>query len=331
MIQNGAAFVLSFFFALYWTPLMRKAALQLGIVDKPDGRLKKQENATPYLGGLAVFIAFLFTVGVLTDFGPEILGLLLSGSIALMVGLLDDFGTMTPTQKLLGQTLAALVLVKSGTYIKLHFLPLWIAIPLTVLWVLAVTNALNIIDILDGLAAGVSAIAAVSIAIANFMAGRSAVGFLCIVLAGAILGFLRHNFYPAKIYLGDAGSLFIGFMLAALSMNAGYTRANLLAVISPVFILGIPLFDLSLVTWVRWRKGIPVTKGSPDHFALRLLRCKLSVRETAVTTYIVAALLSGAALLMSHVPLEWAVATLCGTLSMACLSAYLLMKVDMRS
>ena len=331
MIQNGAAFVLSFVFALCWTPLMRKAALQLGIVDKPDGRLKKQENATPYLGGLAVFIAFLFTVSVLTDFGPEILGLLLSGSIALMVGLLDDFGAMTPTQKLLGQTLAALVLVKSGTYIKLDFLPLWIAIPLTVLWVLAVTNALNIIDILDGLASGVSAIAAVSIAIANFMAGRSAVGFLCIVLAGAILGFLRHNFYPAKIYLGDAGSLFIGFMLAALSMNAGYTRANLLAVISPVFILGIPLFDLSLVTWIRWRKGIPVTKGSPDHFALRLLRCKLSVRETAVTTYIVAALLSGAALLMSNVPLEWAVATLCGTLSMACLSAYLLMKVDMRS
>jgi len=310
---------------------MRTAALQLGLVDKPDGRLKKQENATPYLGGLAVFIAFLFTVGVFTDFGPEILGLLLSGSIALVVGLLDDFGAMTPTQKLLGQTLAALVLVKSGTYIKLDFLPLWIAIPLTVLWVLAVTNALNIIDILDGLAAGVSAIAAVSIAIANFMAGRSGVGFLCIVLTGAILGFLRHNFYPAKIYLGDAGSLFIGFMLAALSMNAGYTRANLLAVISPVFILGIPLFDLSLVTWIRWRKGIPVTKGSPDHFALRLLRCKLSVRETAVTTYIVAALLSGAALLMSNVPLEWAVATLCGTLSMACLSAYLLMKVDMRS
>jgi UDP-GlcNAc:undecaprenyl-phosphate GlcNAc-1-phosphate transferase len=331
MIRYGAAFILSFVFALYWTPLMRKAALQLGIVDKPDGRLKQQENATPYLGGLAVFMAFLLTVGVLTDFGPEILGLLLSGSIALMVGLLDDFGAMTPRQKLLGQTLAALVLVKSGTYIKLDFLPVWIAIPLTVFWVLAVTNALNIIDILDGLASGVAAIAALSIAIANFMAGRNAVVFLCIVLAGAILGFLRHNFYPAKIFLGDAGSLFIGFMLAALSMNAGYTRANLLAVISPVFILGIPLFDLALVMWIRWRNGIPMMKGSPDHFALRLRRCKLSVRETAITTYILAVILSGAALLMSHVPLAWAVATMCGTVSLACLSAYLLMKVDMRS
>src|SRR5215471_17414470 len=330
MIRYGAAFILSFVFALYWTPLMRKAALQLGIVDKPDGRLKKQENATPYLGGLAVFMAFLLTVGVLTDFGPEILGLLLSGSIALMVGLLDDFGAMTPRQKLLGQTLAALVLVKSGTYIKLDFLPLWVAIPLTVFWILAVTNALNIIDILDGLAAGIGVIAALSIAIANFMAGRNSVALLCIVLAGAILGFLRHNFHPATIYLGDAGSLFIGFMLAALSMNAGYTRANLLAVASPVLIMGVPLFDLTLVMWVRWRNGIPMMKGSPDHFALRLRRIKLSVRETAVATYIIGILLSGVALLMSQVTLAWAAGTMFGALSAACLSAYLLLKVDMR-
>src|SRR5438552_2454482 len=168
MIRYGAAFILSFVFALYWTPLMRKAALQLGIVDRPDGQLKNHEDAVPYLGGLAVFMAFLFTVGVLTDFSQATLGLLLSGSIALMVGLLDDFGAMSASQKLLGQTLAALVLVKSGTYIKLEFLPMWIAIPLTVLWILAVTNALNIIDILDGLAAGVAVIAAASIAIANF-------------------------------------------------------------------------------------------------------------------------------------------------------------------
>jgi UDP-GlcNAc:undecaprenyl-phosphate/decaprenyl-phosphate GlcNAc-1-phosphate transferase len=331
MIRYGFAFILSFVFALYWTPLMRKAALQLGIMDNPDGKLKTHGSAVPYFGGIAVFIAFLLTVGVFTDFGEETLGLLLSGSIALMVGLIDDFGVLTPSQKLLGQTLASLVLIKSGTYIKLTFIPIWLAIPLTVLWILAVTNALNIIDILDGLASGVAAIAAISIAIANFMAGRSAVGFLCLVLAGAILGFLRHNFHPATIYLGDAGSLFIGFMLAALSMNAGYTRANLLAVLSPILILGIPLFDLALVMWIRWRNGIPVMKGSPDHFALRLRRCKLSVRETAVTTYIVAFLLSGVALLMSQVTLELAIATMGGTLSAMCLSAYLLLKVDMRS
>src|SRR5215831_4152203 len=318
MMRYAAAFILSFVFGLYWTPMMRKAALQLGIVDRPDGLLKKHQEAVPYLGGVAVFMAFLLTVGVFTDFGQETLGLLLSGSIALMVGVIDDFGAMTPSQKLLGQTLAAVVLVRSGTYIKLEFLPIWIAVPLTVLWILAVTNALNIIDILDGLAAGVSAIAALSIAIANFMAGRAAVAFLSLVLAGSVLGFLRHNFHPAKIYLGDAGSLFIGFMLSALSMNAGYTRANLLAVTSPILILGIPLFDLTLVMWIRWRNGIPVMKGSPDHFALRLRRL-LSVRETTVATYVVGALLSGVALLMSQVTLEWAAATMAGAISAACL------------
>jgi len=330
MIRYSAAFILSLVFGVYWTRLIRKAALDLGIVDQPDGLLKRHEEAVPYLGGVGVFMAFLLTVGVFTDFSQETLGLLLSGSIALMVGLVDDFGAMNPAQKLLGQTLAALVLIKSGIYIKLEFLPIWVAIPLTVLWVLAVTNAMNIIDILDGLAAGVAAIAATSIAIANFMAGRQAVAFLSVVLAGSILGFLRYNFHPAKIYLGDAGSLFIGFMLSALSMNAGYTRANLLAVTSPILILGIPLFDLTLVMWIRWRNGIPIMKGSPDHFALRLRRIKLSVRETAVTTYIIGALLSGIALLMSQVTLAWAAGTMFGAISAAGLSAYLLMKVDMR-
>jgi len=327
-----AGFVVSFVFALLWTPILRQAALQLGIVDKPDGKLKQHENAIPYLGGIAVFAAYLLAIGVLTDFEDrETLGLLLSGCIALLVGLIDDFGAMTPKQKMLGQVLAALVLIKSGTFIKLTFLPIYIAIPLTVLWIVAVTNAFNIIDIMDGLASGVAAVAAVSIAAANHLAGRDSQAFLAAVLAGAAIGFLRHNFYPAKIFLGDAGSMFIGFMLAALSMNAGYTRVNLLAVISPILILGIPLFDLFLVMLIRWRKGIPMTKGSPDHFALRLRRCNLSVRETAVTTYVVGILLGFVALLMSNIQLGWALAAVAGTMSLACLSAYLLLKVDMRS
>jgi UDP-GlcNAc:undecaprenyl-phosphate GlcNAc-1-phosphate transferase len=257
------------------------------------------------------------------------MGLLLSGSIALMVGLLDDFGALNPVQKMLGQTLAALVLVKSGTFIKLVFLPTYVALPLTVLWILAVTNAFNIIDIMDGLASGVASVAALSIAVANFMAQRDSQAFLAVVLAGSVLGFLRHNFYPARIFLGDAGSMFIGFMLAALSMNAGYTRVNLLAVISPVLILGIPLFDLVLVMLIRWKRGIPIMKGSPDHFALRLRRCKLSVRETAIVTYLLAMLLGGVALLMSQITLGWAIATMTGTLSLAGIFGYMLMKVDM--
>src|SRR5439155_22971378 len=210
MIRFGAAFILSFVVAVYSTPLMRKAALQLGIVDRPDGKLKQHDSAVPYLGGMAVFMAFLLTVGMLTDFDKETLGLLLSGSIALMVGLIDDFGVLTPWQKLLGQSVAALILIRSGTFIKLVFLPSYVAIPLTVLWILAVTNAFNLIDIMDGLASGVAAGAALSISAANFMAQRDSQAFLAVVLAGAALGFLRHNFHPARIFLGDSGSMFVG-------------------------------------------------------------------------------------------------------------------------
>src|SRR5262249_50078986 len=128
VIRYGLAFIVSFVFGLYWTPVMRKAALQLGIVDQPDGQLKQHREAVPYLGGVAVFMAFLLTVGLFTDFSQETLGLLLSGSIALMVGLIDDFGALKPLQKILGQLLAALVLIKSGIYIKLEFLPIWVAI-----------------------------------------------------------------------------------------------------------------------------------------------------------------------------------------------------------
>jgi UDP-GlcNAc:undecaprenyl-phosphate/decaprenyl-phosphate GlcNAc-1-phosphate transferase len=329
MIRYAGAFALSFVFALWWTPIMRSAALQLGLLDAPDGKLKNHANAVPYLGGLAVYVAFLLTAGVFTDFGIEALGLLLAGTIALIVGLIDDFGVLTPHQKLLGQALAALVLVRAGIYIKLSFLPWWVAIPLTVLWILTIVNAINIIDILDGLATGVAAVAAAAIAVANFMAGRHSVALFSIVLCGALLGFLRHNFCPAKIYLGDTGSLFIGFMLASLSMNAGYTRVNDLAAISPVLILGVPLFDLALVIFIRFRKGIPVMKGSPDHFAIRLRRAGLSVRETAVFSYLAGFLLAGAALLMTQVPFEWAAGIVAAMVVAAGLSTFLLLKVNM--
>jgi UDP-GlcNAc:undecaprenyl-phosphate GlcNAc-1-phosphate transferase len=322
------AFLLSAVFALYWTPVMRKAALQMGVVDNPDGKLKQHTDAVPYLGGLAVFVAFLLTVGVFTEFQQETLGLLLSGTIILMVGLIDDFGVLTPSQKLLGQTLAALVLIKSGTFIRIDILNSPVALGLTILWILSVTNAFNIIDIMDGLATGVAVIAALVIAAANVLAGRDSIAFLSVVLAGAALGFLRHNFHPAKIYLGDAGSLFIGFMLAALSMNAGYTRVNLVAVVGPVLILGIPLFDLSFVMYVRWRKGIPIMRGSPDHYALRLLKCRLSVRETVLVSYMATALLGAVALIVSQLRLNLAIAIVATTLALALISAFLLMKVD---
>ena len=331
MIRCLAVFLLSLAFALCWTPLMRKAALRLAIVDRPDGELKQHGAPVPYLGGVAIFAAFLMAVGILAGFKDGgTTGLLLSGGIVLLTGLIDDFSALTPFQKMLGQALAAFVLVRSGTCIKFGPLPVYLAMPLTVFWLLAVTNAFNIIDIMDGLASGVAVIAAVAIAIANHVAGHEPRALLAVALAGASMGFLQCNFHPAKIFLGDAGSMFMGFTLAALSLSSVSATAGMPAILSPLLVLGVPLFDLLLVMFIRWKRGIPMTKGSPDHFALRLRRLGLSVPQTVLAAYSAGVIVGSAGLLMGKVRLAGAIGIAGVTVSLACFSAVLLMKADMR-
>lgn len=325
-----AAGLLSLLSALCWTPLMRRVALRADIMDHPDARLKHHTAPTPYLGGVAVFAAFVMTVGMLVDFrAARISGLLLSGSVVLLTGVIDDLRALTPFQKVMGQVLAALILVKSGWSIRSIALPEGFVVPLTVLWLLAMTNAFNVIDVMDGLASGVAAIAAVGLAIANHLAAREPEAVVAIILAGAALGFLRHNAHPARIFLGDAGSLFMGFTLAALAMNAGPGRRDLLAAVSPAFILGVPLFDLALVVVSRWRRGIPVIHGSSDHFALRLQSMDLSVRQSAWTAYAAAGALGIAGLLIGRIRLEGAILIAGAMASLACLAAFLLVKTSL--
>jgi UDP-GlcNAc:undecaprenyl-phosphate GlcNAc-1-phosphate transferase len=204
----------------------------------------------------------------------------------------------------LGQLLAASVLIKATVFIKLTILPWWFAYPLTILWVLAITNALNLIDIMDGLATGVAAIAALVLVLINFQSGREFIVPLSLALAGSLAGFLPYNFRPARIYLGDAGSLFVGLMLASLSMNGAYTRQSLCGVVAPLMILGVPIFDMLFVMYIRARRGIPIMQGSPDHFALRLRKWRWSIERTVVSSYIGASLLGGIALIVIHLPAE---------------------------
>lgn len=328
MILHCLAFALSFLLALYLTPLFRRAALKFGIMDKPGG-LKKHTEPVPYLGGLAVYLSFLLATGVVHQYSREVLGILLAGAIIVILGLIDDLGVLSPPVKLLGQFIAACVLVKASIFIKLTILPVWIAIPLTVLWVMAITNAFNLIDVMDGLASGVGAIAALLLVVVNYRSGRELIVPLSFALAGSLLGFLRYNFQPAKIYLGDAGSLFIGLMLAALSMNGAYTRVSLWGVVAPVLILGVPVFDMFLVMYIRFCRGMPIMQGSPDHFALRLRKWRLSVRQTVVASYCAAATLGVVALLMTRISASAAIATLSLTLFVCVSIAYALKKVDM--
>jgi UDP-GlcNAc:undecaprenyl-phosphate GlcNAc-1-phosphate transferase len=285
------AFLLSFLVALYTTPLMRQAAIQFGIVDAPDGRLKNHTDPVPYLGGLAVFLAFLITLAVVFEFSHAVLGILLSATLMLLVGLIDDLGVLSPLEKLAGQSVAVAVLIKAGLFIKLVFIPPLAAFLLSALWLLTVTNAFNLIDIMDGLAAGAAVIAALFLAGVAVHNGEPMVAVMAAALAGSLVGFLRYNRAPARIYLGDSGSLFIGLTLAAMAMNLGYTTKNSLGMLTPVLILGLPLFDLSFVSVVRLGKGLSPFRGSPDHFALRIKRSGRSVVQTVTIVYVAGVLL----------------------------------------
>lgn len=272
--------------ALYTTPLMREAAIRFGIVDRPDGRLKNQAAPVPYLGGIAIYLSFLLALTATLRFdSTEVLGLLLAGAIVVILGLIDDFGVLTPGVKLAGQVVAVLTLMNASIYIKLNFLPVWLAVALSFLWLLAITNAFNIIDVMDGLAAGVAAAAAFILFVVAAVNGRQTYAVLLAALCGSLVGFLRFNFEPAKIYMGDAGSMFIGLMLGALSMNNSYTRHNLVASLAPIVILGVPVFDMLFVMYVRFRRGLPVMLGSPDHFALRVRKWRLTTRQTVLASW----------------------------------------------
>jgi UDP-GlcNAc:undecaprenyl-phosphate/decaprenyl-phosphate GlcNAc-1-phosphate transferase len=328
-VVHATTFALALALSAWLTPVLREAALRFGIVDRPDGRLKEQRDPVPYLGGLAIFLAFLLAIAFTLRFRDEVLGMLLAGSIAVILGLVDDLGQLGPWTKLLGQAVAVLVLVKSGIYIKLTFVPFWVALPLSVLWLLATTNAFNLIDIMDGLSAGTAAVAAAALFIVAVSNGRHESATLLAGLCGACLGFLRLNFQPARIYMGDAGSLPLGLLLGALAMNNGYTENSRIAAVAPALILGVPLFDMLFVMYVRRRRGLPVMLGSPDHVALRLRKWRLTTRQTVLVSYAATALLGGAAVVMSLVGPAVAAAMLAGIFVAALVVGWLLWRVDM--
>jgi UDP-GlcNAc:undecaprenyl-phosphate GlcNAc-1-phosphate transferase len=263
-------FVLSFVLALYFTPIARQAALRFGIVDRPDGVLKRQSEPVPYLGGLAVFLAYLLALGLVFAFNSLLLGLLLAGTLTLLVGLVDDFGVLTPVAKFAGQTVAVFVLLRSGAVIELTEVPQGLRWPLAALWLFAVCNAFNLLDIMDGLAAGVGAVAGLAFGIVALSTGEYPEAAASLALAGALCGFLVFNVHPARIYLGDAGSLAVGLTLGALAIAIRWSDRSPAGFLAPLAILGVPLADTAYVSILRARAGKPFWHGSPDHFPLRL-------------------------------------------------------------
>ncbi|HSN53187.1 MAG TPA: MraY family glycosyltransferase [Candidatus Sulfomarinibacteraceae bacterium] len=299
VIELLLGFFLAYLLALVGTPMARDAAIRFGVVDRPDGQLKNHREPVAYLGGLAVFVAFLLSIGMTFEFDEELLAMLLASTIVTMVGLIDDFGALTPGPKAIGQAVAVFVLLKAGVTLHLIFLPWWARILLTVIWLVGLSNAFNLSDVMDGLASGLGVIAGTFLLVVALANGRLVVAFFTVALIGALLGFLRFNFHPAVIYLGDCGSLFIGLTLGALAMVMDYTDHNPLGFLAPLFFLALPIVDTFYVMVLRLRAGRRIYHGSPDHIPLRLRR-RLggSTVRTVVACYGAAAVLGGIGLVI---------------------------------
>ncbi|HVZ79278.1 MAG TPA: MraY family glycosyltransferase [bacterium] len=317
-------FFITFALSLGLTPLFRKIALRTQFLDSPQGQLKKHTAPIPYLGGLAIYFAFL--MGILSaliltppEDGPRVLALLAGGTVMAILGLVDDLFSLGPGIKFLFQVLAAALLILFG--VQLEFLPShpWLGKVLTVFWVLAVTNAVNLIDIMDGLAGGVTVLACLGFALVPALGPHSYVHLTAAALGGSVLGFLPYNYQPARIYMGDSGALFLGFVLAGLAMGHGYSQVNVEGLLAPLLILGIPLYDTALVMFLRFLKGRSMFRGSNDHLALRLRAVGMTVKQVVGTLWGLSILLGIAAWVLVHVSEKRATILLLGLFTLTLL------------
>ena len=308
-----AAFIIAVLVAYLATPQVIKIAVKSGAMDAPDQR-KVHKNPIPRMGGLAIYLGFILAVLAIgigtTEFylNREIVGLLVGGTCILMLGIIDDLIQLSAKVKLLGQICSALVLVlfdiridwlsnPFGDVIYLDYL----SVPLTVLWIVSMTNTVNLIDGLDGLAAGVSTIAATTILLVALQQNFIAVAILTAALAGSALGFLQHNFNPAKIFMGDTGSMFLGYMLAAISVIGTVKSAATIALVVPIVALGLPIMDTAFAIIRRYSNGKPIFKPDKGHLHHRLLDMGLTQRQAVLLMYVISGCLGLSAIAVTEV------------------------------
>lgn len=270
------------------TPSMRRLAVRLGIVDQPSAR-KIHARPTPLMGGVAIYVAFIAALAIWGDrfYVRQVVGILLGASLCSVLGLWDDRRSIGPGVKLLGQLVGAVILVVSGVQVQVLPSPA-INLALTLLWVVGITNAMNLLDNMDGLCGGVGAIAAAFFLLMAAMSGQYLVGTLAAALLGACIGFLLYNVNPASIFMGDAGSLFLGFTLAAVGIKLRFPdNVAFVTWMAPVLVLGLPIFDTTLVFLSRLRRGLnPLTHPGKDHVSHRLVGGGLTRREAVLTLYL---------------------------------------------
>lgn len=308
------AFLIALFVALIATPAVIVLAAKTGAMDAPDAR-KVHKGPMPRIGGLAIYCGFMAAILAMLNFAEltqevanGVIGLLLGSALIVIIGLIDDYKNLPAKVKLLGQILAACVVVyfdvridvitdPFGDYLYLEYL----AAPATVFWIVGLTNTVNLIDGLDGLAAGVSTIASITIMLVALQEDVMIVALFTAALAGAALGFLRYNFNPAKIFMGDTGSMFLGFILAGISVIGAVKCTATIALIVPILALGLPIMDTTFAIIRRYRGGVPIFKPDKGHLHHRLLDLGFSQRQAVLLMYVISALLGLSAVALNEV------------------------------
>jgi UDP-GlcNAc:undecaprenyl-phosphate GlcNAc-1-phosphate transferase len=282
----------------------------LGVVDRPEAR-RINRRPVPRLGGLALFFGIFVPALAFLDLNQETRGLLLGAAVATTVGAIDDFRGLRWWEKLAGQTAAAAIPVGFGIWVHrftfpvlgIHVLPKWVGMPLSVLWIVAIMNMVNFLDGLDGLAAGVSAISAFTFTLIALSLPRPEISaaVLSAIVLGASLGFLRHNFYPARIFMGDSGALLLGFVLATIPLQGLLKTASIVTLFFPLLVLAVPILDTSFVVLRRLKYGESPFAPDQTHLHYRFLRRGFTERRTALTIWAWCATLAAAALTVRFV------------------------------
>lgn len=309
------------------TPLVRRVAPSLGMLDQPAAR-KIHAAPVPLLGGVAMYLAFLISLLAFSDRLnlPQFFGILIGATAVSVLGVWDDRRHLRPMIKLGGQIAAAAFLAGSGTQVLL-FADTVPNYAITVLWTVAITNSLNLLDNMDGLSGGVAAVASAFFLVLALLQGQFLIASLSAAMLGACLGFLRYNFNPASIFMGDGGSLFLGFILAAIGVRLRFPgQLTSVTWMVPVFVLAVPLFDTFLVVVSRLRRGLnPLTTPGKDHLSHRLVALGCTQRQSVLLIYSVCCLFGLLAVFMAFADPLQAYATLVAVILAA---AYALVRLE---
>ena len=306
----AAALIVALLVALITTPVVKDLAVKMGAVDVPKDGRRMHDHPIPRMGGLAIFFGFLLSVIIFCDLTSQMRGMLLGAAIIVVLGIFDDIYSLRAMFKFAMQIVAALVAVLSGNVIDTLSNPnvfsnhlYWdlglLSIPISVLWIVAITNAVNLIDGLDGLACGVSAISSMTLLVISLAISDGPVAILMAALAGSCLGFLPYNINPAKIFMGDTGSTFLGFILAVVSIQGLFKLYTIISFAVPFLMLGLPIFDTCFAFIRRIAQGKSPMHADRSHVHHRLIDMGLNQKQAVAVLYVISAILGLSAVVLT--------------------------------